>query len=79
MSTSLSDDLIPSAQLATEFIRLTGNPGPGVRKVLQLAADGRLPLEYSRGRWFARRSMLPELAHALGLNVRAAADDLQPA
>ena len=78
MPTSPDDELIPAALHAREFQKLTGNPGPGLRKELQLAADGLLPLEHRRGRWFVRRSKLPQLATALGLTVEPS-DDLQAA
>ena len=62
-------DLIPATLLASELRELTGDAGPGHRKVVQLAADGRVtpPLERHNGRWVCPRAKLPELAVLLGL------------
>jgi hypothetical protein len=67
------EELIPAVGIAGELVTLTGSPGPGVRKMLERASNAELPLE-KRGRfWFCRRSRLPELAHALGLRIKAPA------
>jgi hypothetical protein len=67
------DDLIPATLLCAELRSLTGDAGPGHRKLVQLAADGRVspPLERRNGRWGCPRAKLPELAAALGLQPKA--------
>jgi hypothetical protein len=60
-------DLIPAPLLSSELQKLTGNPGPGVRKLVELASSARIPLEKSGRFWVCRRDKLPELARALGI------------
>jgi hypothetical protein len=50
-----------------------GNTGPGHRRLLTLAADGKLPMMERRdGRfWGIYARNLPDLAEALGLTVSA--------
>lgn len=67
MPTPDETDLIPAPMLSAELQRLTGNPGPGIRKIIELAASARLPLERSGRFWVCRRANLPAVAVALGL------------
>jgi hypothetical protein len=61
------NSLIPAPLLSAELQKLTGNPGPGLRKLLELAASARLPLEKEGRFWVCRRENLPAVATALGL------------
>jgi hypothetical protein len=64
------DTWIPITELSPALRDLTGNPGPGYRRLSTLAADGKIapPMEKQGGRfWGCYRSKLTELAKALGL------------
>jgi hypothetical protein len=63
----------PSTDLSRELAALTGNSGPGHRKLWGLIVDGKIPAERENGRWFVRRSDLPAVAQILGLTVKRAA------
>ncbi len=68
------DEVIGATSIAAELVRLTGHRGPGLRKLLELAADARAPALEKRGRyWVVRRRNLPALAHQLGLPLKSAA------
>jgi hypothetical protein len=63
------DTWIPITELSPALRDLTGNPGPGYRRLSTLAADGKItpPMEKQGGRfWGCYRSKLTELAKALG-------------
>ena len=65
----VTSDVIPVSRLSAALRDKTGNPGPGHRKLVQLAADAPIapPLE-QRGRyWGCPVSKVPELAMLLRL------------
>lgn len=64
------DTWVPITEVSTALRDMTGNPGPGYRRLSVLAADGKIapPMEKQGGRfWGCYRSKLPALAKALGL------------
>ncbi len=68
MKTSTSpSEKIPLPLLSAELLRLTGDAGPGVRRLHELAAGARLPLEKEGRFWVCRRDNLAAVAAALGL------------
>jgi len=71
----LYDSFVPASLLSAELRTLTGDAGPGYRKLMSLAADAVIspPLERRNGRWGCPRAKLPELAAALGLQPKAPA------
>ncbi len=75
MDTSLSNDFIPITQCSRELLELTGNPGPGYRRLLVLAADAKItpPMQQRSSRWGCLRRDIPALAAALGLPVTSRA------
>jgi hypothetical protein len=72
IETSTGESIV-STQIARELVALTGQPGPGIRKLIEMAANSQLPMEKSGRFWVCRRSRLPALAQALGLPLKVAA------
>jgi hypothetical protein len=66
------DPWIPGTEVCSRLLELTGQ-SPGWRRLLTLAADGKLPMMTRRdGRWWGvYQSKLPALAEALDLTVAA--------
>ena len=67
------DVFIPSTEIAGQLLALTGETGPGVRKLLELAANAKIPMERSGRFWGCYRSRLPEMARALGIQPKVTA------
>jgi hypothetical protein len=63
----------PLPQLASKLRAITGETPPGYRQLYMLAADGRLPVEFENGRYYATEDRLPEIAALLGLTITVAA------
>lgn len=61
------DKWIPASEISSELREMTGDPGPGRRLLLELAANGRLSMMTRRnGRWWGvYQSKLPALAQAV--------------
>ena len=59
----------PLPRLAAKLRELTGQQGPGYRKLYLLALDGTLPTETRNGRLFVRDADLPAVAASLGLTT----------
>ena len=71
--TNLQDAWIPGSEICGRLRDMTGDAGPGWRRLLTMAADGKLPMMERRdGRfWGIYTRKLPDLAEALGLTVSA--------
>jgi hypothetical protein len=65
----VTSDVIPVSRLSATLRDKTGNPGPGHRKLVQLAADAQIapPMEQRGQYWVCPASKVPELAMLLGL------------
>jgi hypothetical protein len=64
------DAWIPITEISAALRDLTGDPGPGYRRLSTLAADGKIapPMEKQGGRfWGCYQRNLPKLAKTLGL------------
>jgi hypothetical protein len=68
----LNDYAIPLPELSAKLNAQFGRAGPGYRKLAEMAADGKLPVERHRGRWFVRNDRVGEIAEMLGLAPRSA-------
>jgi hypothetical protein len=69
------DDFVLIPLVSSELLRLTGDPGPGHRALVAGANDARLQMLERRGRFLGcQRRRLPELAAALGLLAKPAAN-----
>lgn len=68
-SSQVINDLVPLSLIPSELRGLTGEIGPGYRRLYSLAVDGELspPLGRRNGRWVCSRKDLPRLARILGL------------
>lgn len=67
MNTAPADNFIPSALISSELLALTGDAGPGRRKLIELAASAKVPMIKAGREWGCYRSRLPDLAATLGL------------
>lgn len=73
-ATTADDGWIRASQIIGELEALTGSECPvGVRRLLDLAASNRVPLEMRNGRWGTRHGRLPAVAAALGMVPKASA------
>ena len=63
---------IPLPNLSVELLALTGDRGPGYRKLLELALDGVIPTVQRKNRRYVAEADLPAIAAALGLTPTAA-------
>lgn len=67
-SSATVDEWIPGTQVIREAEALTGVECPvRFRRLLDLAASNRVPLELRNGRWGVWRSRLPAVAAALAM------------
>jgi hypothetical protein len=66
------DAWILITEVSSKLLELTGNVGPGYRRLSVLAADSKVapPMEKRNGRWGLHASKLPDLAVALGLPLK---------
>lgn len=70
VSTAPVDNFISSAFISSELLALTGDAGPGRRKLIELAASAKVPMSKIGREWGCYRSRLPDLAATLGLTVK---------
>jgi hypothetical protein len=57
---------VPAANVLPTIRTMTGQTPPiGYRKLLEMAASARIPLERVHGRWGCNRENLPRVAEAL--------------
>ena len=57
---------LPLNRVPREFVRVTGRPGPGYRKVHSLAVDGLIPAaQGANGRWGYLAADLPGIIATL--------------
>ncbi len=67
-----SPNRVPGSQIIRELEALTGQGCPiTFRRLIDLVASNRVPLDMRGGRWGVDRHRLPEVAEALGMTVRA--------
>lgn len=63
---------VPGSQIIRELETLTGQGCPiTFRRLIDLAASNRVPLDMKGGRWGVDRHRLSEVAEALGMTVTA--------
>ena len=67
-----TDRFIIITLIAGRLSKMTDDPLPGYRKLLELCANAVLtpPMERRNGRWGCAESKIPELAELLGLQVK---------
>jgi hypothetical protein len=63
-------DIIPITELSSEIRKITGQPGPGYRKLHFLACDGVIPAAKSGRQWVVNRKDLGAVIAALGLPAK---------
>lgn len=67
----MGNDLIRLADLSAKLQELTGDRGPGYRKVLELALDAAFPSVLIGNRRYVREPDMPGIVHAVGLTMTA--------
>lgn len=63
----MQDDRISITTVSQDIRQMTGQSGPGYRKLHTLACDGKIPAHKVDGKWVVYRRDMASLINALGL------------
>jgi hypothetical protein len=66
----MNNDFLPVSAISAELLSLTGDAGPGRRRLIELGASARLPLTKPGREWGCSRADLAAVAKALGLSLK---------